>query len=69
MHRGLEQILQCYVNARQDNWEVFLHLCEFSLNSTHSASTKQLPAYVVFGNKPNLPLETAVYDVTDSQVM
>ena len=68
MHRSLEQILQCYVNARQDNWDVLLPLCEFALNSTRSASTKQSPAFVVFGREPNLPLEIAVCDVTDSRV-
>ena len=43
-------------------------LCEFALNSTRSASTKQFPAFVVFGHEPNLPLEIAVCDVTDSRV-
>ena len=47
---------------------MLLPLCEFALNSTHSASTKQSPAFVVFGREPNLPLEIAVRDVTDSQV-
>ena len=45
---------------------MLLPFCEFALNSTHSASTKQLPAFVVFGREPNLPLEIAVHDVTDS---
>ena len=39
---------------------MFLPLCEFALNSTPSASTKQMPAFVVFGREPNLPLEVAV---------
>ena len=43
-------------------------LCDFALNSTNSTSTKQLPAFVVFGCEPNLPLEIAVFDVTDSRV-
>ena len=47
---------------------MLLPLCEFALNSTRSASTKQLPAFVVFGREPNLPLEISVHDVTDSQV-
>ena len=47
---------------------MLLSVCEFTLNSTHSASTKQLPSFVVFGHEPNLPLEIAVCDVTDSQV-
>ena len=47
---------------------MILPLCEFFLNSTLSASTKQLPAFVVFGREPNLPLEIAVRDVTDLRV-
>ena len=45
---------------------MLLPLCKFALNSTYSASTKQLPAFVVFGCEANLLLEVAVYDVTDS---
>ena len=47
---------------------MLLPLCEFALNSTPSSSTKQSPAFVVFGSEPNLPLEIAVCDVTDSRV-
>ena len=47
---------------------MILPLCEFALNSTCSASTKQPIAFVVFGREPNLPLEIAVHDVTDSRV-
>ena len=47
---------------------MLLPLCEFALNSTCFASTKQSPAFVVFGREPNLPLEIAVRDVTDSWV-
>ena len=47
---------------------MLLPLCKFALNSTRSASTKQSPAFVVFGREPNLPLEIAVGDVTDSRV-
>ena len=47
---------------------MLLPLCEFALNSTYSASTKQSPAFVVFGREPNLPLDIAVCNVTDSWV-
>ena len=39
MHRSIEQVLRCYVTARQTNWDVLLPLCEFALNSTKSAAT------------------------------
>ena len=43
-------------------------MCEFALNSTHSASIGISPAYVMFGCKPTLPLEHAVRAVTDGPV-
>ena len=68
MHRSVEQVLHCYVTARQDNWDVLLPMCEFALNSTKSASTGFTPAYGVFGREPTLPLEHAVRSVTDCPV-
>ena len=43
-------------------------MCEFALNSTHSASTGISPAYVLFGHDPTLPLEHAVHAATDRPV-
>ena len=47
---------------------MLLLFCKFALNSTHSASTKQLAAFVVFVYEPNLPLEVSVYNMTGSRV-
>ena len=47
---------------------MLLPFCELALNSNRSASTKQSSAFVAFGHEPNLPLEIAVCNVTDSQV-
>ena len=68
MHRSIEQVLRCYVTARQTNWDVLLPLCEFALNSTKSAATGYTPAYVLYGHEPVLPLEHAVRSVTDCPV-
>ena len=68
MHRSIEQVLRCYVTARQTNWDVLLPLCEFVLNSTKSAATGYTPAYVLYGREPMLPLEHAVRFVTDCPV-
>ena len=43
-------------------------MCEFALNSTHSASPGISPAYVLFGHEPILPLEHAVRAVIDGPV-
>ena len=43
-------------------------MCEFALNSTKSASTGHIPAYVLFGREPVLPLERAICKATDCPV-
>ena len=68
MHRSIEQVLRCYVTARQTNWDVLLPLCEFALNSTKSAATGYTPAYVLYDCEPALPLEHAVRSITDCPV-
>ena len=60
MHQSTEQVLRCYVSARQTDWENLLPMCEFALNSSCSATTGYLPAYVVYGREPVLPLEHAL---------
>ena len=68
MHCTVEQVLRCYVTARQTDWDFLLLLCEFALNSTKSASTGYTPAMVLYGREPVLPVEHAVRDVTDGPV-
>ena len=67
-HRSVEQVLHCYVSATQTDWDHFLPFCQFALNSTRSATTGFLPAVVVFGREPTLPMEHDVWAVTDGQV-
>ena len=57
-------LCECFL----DYWDVLLLLCEFDLNSSHSDSTKQSPTIVVFSYEPNLSLENAIHNVTDSWV-
>ena len=40
-------------------------MCEFALNFTRSASTGISATYIVFGHDPTLPLNHAVYAVTN----
>ena len=68
MHHSIEQVLRCYVTARQTNWDVLLPLYEFALNSTKSAAMGYTPAYILYGHEPALPLEHAVRSVTDCPV-
>ena len=68
MHHSVEYILRCFVTDCYTDWDVLLPMCEFALNSTESASTGHMPAYVLFGCEPVLPLEHAVHKVTDCPV-
>ena len=68
MHRSIEQILCCYVSAQQGNQDLLLPTYEFALNSTHSASTRISPAYILFGCEPTFPSEYVVHTVTDGPV-
>ena len=68
MHQSIEQVLRWYVSARQTDWEDLLPVCEFALNSSPSATTGYLPAYVVYGREPVLPFEHALRAVVDCKV-
>ena len=68
MHRTVEQVLRCYVTARQTDWDLLLPLCKFALNSIKSASTGYTPAMILYGREPVLPVEHAIRDVTDAPV-
>lgn len=50
------------------DWDKFLPLAEFSLNSTKSASTQHTPFYTLYGREPVLPMEAAVRNITDCKV-
>ena len=51
-NQKLEQFLQFYVNAKQNNWVQFLSLAEFTFNSWHNESTKKSPFKVLMGYNP-----------------
>ena len=68
MHQSIKQVLRCYISARQTDWEDLLPMCEFSLNSSYSATTGCSPAYVVYSREPVLPLEHALRAAVDCKV-
>ena len=45
----LEQFLQFYTNACQNNWVQFLSLTEFAFNSWHNESTRESPFKLLMG--------------------
>ena len=51
-NQKLEQFLQFYSNARQNNWAQFLSLAEFVFNSWRNESTGKSPFEVLMGYNP-----------------
>ena len=51
-NQKLEQFLQFYANAKQDNWAQFLSLAEFAFNSWCNESMKKSPFEVLMGYNP-----------------
>ena len=51
-NQKLEQFLQFYANAKQNNWVQFLSLAEFAFDSWHNESMKKSPIEVLMGNNP-----------------
>ena len=51
-NQKLEQFLQFYANAKQNNWAQFLSLAEFAFNSWRNESMKKSPFEVLMGYNP-----------------
>ena len=51
-NQKLEQFLQFYTNAKQNNWAQFLSLAEFAFNSWCNKSMKKSPFEVLMGYNP-----------------
>ena len=47
--RVLEEMLRCYVNSMQNDWEKFLPGLEFAYNNSINESTKHVPFYLAYG--------------------
>ena len=54
MNRVLE-MLRSNVSPRLDDWDQHLSMCEFAINSAHSASVKSSPFELVYGENPRIP--------------
>ena len=51
-NQKLEQFLQFYTNAKQNNWARLLPLAKFAFNSWHNESTKKSPFELLMGYNP-----------------
>ncbi|KAL1920728.1 uncharacterized protein VTP21DRAFT_11363 [Calcarisporiella thermophila] len=55
-NRTLEEMLRCYVNYKQDNWDTQLHIAKFAYNNASSASTGISPFLFDTGQPPMTPV-------------
>ena len=62
-NQKLEQFLQFYMNAKQDNWVHFLSLAEFAFNSWCNESTGKSPFEVLMGYNPRAEWTTVLSPV------
>ena len=58
----VEEILRCYVSARQDDWVSHLALVEFAINASQHTSTGMSPFMANYGFQPQAPWEVAPHE-------
>jgi hypothetical protein len=63
-NRTLEDMLQAFVNYRQDNWDQLLATAEFACNNAPNASTGMSPFHVNTGRDPHNPY-TSITKIPD----
>jgi hypothetical protein len=51
----LEDVLRCFVDTNQTNWDVFLPMAEFAMNNAPNAATGQSPFVLNYGVNPRHP--------------
>ena len=52
VNRKVEEILRCFVNHNQSNWDLFLIDLEFAYNSAPHSSTTLSPFFLTYGTEP-----------------
>ena len=52
VNRRVEDELRAFVNHKQDNWDMLLPLCEFSINSATQSSTGNTSFFLNYGLNP-----------------
>lgn len=57
VNRLMQDIIRHYVAANQDNWDQYLGLCEFAINSGYHDSIQSTPFVLNFGRNPKSPME------------
>ena len=56
-NRTLKQMLACYVNENQTDWDLYLDNLQYAYNSAIHSTTKFSPFELFFGRLPKLPID------------
>jgi hypothetical protein len=62
MNCTIEQVLHCYIDYNQKNWDELTPLVEFAINSHRQASTEHSPFFLNYGFHPRTPDEASLPD-------
>ena len=65
--RVLWEMLRCYVNSMQNDWEKFLPGLEFAYNNSINESTKHTPFYLAYGQHHLYISDILRADTVDSE--
>ena len=55
-HKTIEQMLRCYVNKSLSDWDQYLYVLEFAMNSTVHSATGYSPFFLDMGREPVVPI-------------
>lgn len=56
VNRVLEELLRCFVNSKQSDWQEQLAIAEFVYNRSKHSSTCYSPFYLNMGHEPLIPI-------------
>ena len=65
MNSVLEDMLRHYVSPDQQDWDIFLSLAEFSMNSCHKSSIQCSPFQLVYGRNPKTPASSLLSSIQE----
>ena len=65
MNSVLEDMLRHYVSPDQQDWDLFLSLAEFSMNSCFKSSTGCTPFQLVYGKNPRTPASSLLDSICE----
>ncbi len=65
-NRTIEEILRCYCNEQQNNWDQYISSVEQALNHSLHSSLNETPYSVVYQQPKRLPADVTVLQLTDA---